>query len=1001
MNHTIVTNAALFSQALSIMKMKPIHERISNFMSRSISRNCNLALLLTICTFGASMNAQCDFPDVIDGLSCESSLYLCNDLIDGYVGTLPATNPEPQFANLCASGGTIENPVWFSFIPCETSASITIIPSNCQPGVNDFLGIQVAIYSDCMEGESVTCFDDGSDQDINLSFDSFIPGNIYYLIVDGYGGSVCDFTIDVISGICNDEFTIDTENPADNSISGPSGDFCNLPDVVYSYEISDCDISSVSGEIDDLYENGWTCYEWTILPNTFQFLGASDGPYIDIQFLAEDNYTISVERHIHPFLLACADGLCEDPQPINISVDFIDTIIETTFLCPGEFVDICGDMIGVEGVFSCLDEDACVLKIDTIKIGGGEIEELGNIYLCPEQCFTIEGIEYCDRDDYSVISSLDCSKTIEFSIKDYSLSITPSDYPVITCANNIVKVQHSIVTNYSGNLGFTYYNAAGMEISTGLSADIDAIGNYYFVVSSEDFSGICGDTVFFNISSDFSTPDFTTTSEILTCSDQIVDLSVISTDDIIAYEWDGPGASSLLQDDLVTVEATAEGTYSVTVTGSNGCTSTQTLEVESDFPPVEVEISWQDLDCNVAQTTLSYLSEVTVDSILWTGAGDFEDSNPSPTTMVPGMYTLTLFATSGCDYKEVFEILGNFQDPEITALPIDEWACKTEELTVQVQYDQNENYSFNWTSPDGLILDDSDALAIAVGSIGSYIVEITDNETGCTALDTLEVIANSEIPTAIDLDAESPLCFSIDDGRIEIFEVEGGVGPFIYFVDGQVTPTLIEDLPPAQYEILAIDANGCEVTEIVEIIAPGEFDAQINGPADANYEDIVDYKADIVSSVVISEINWYNQENELIGTGESLSFTLLQDEIITLEVIDENGCIIIRTIPIVLDEDFNYYLPTAFTPNQDGMNDYFGFFSQNLPGEIIEFTIYDRWGSKVYQVENIENGTPLSDWGWNGMHQGRAAQQGVYVYLAIVETLGVEKQLKGNVTLTR
>ena len=105
--------------------------------------------------------------------------------------------------------------------------------------------------------------------------------------------------------------------------------------------------------------------------------------------------------------------------------------------------------------------------------------------------------------------------------------------------------------------------------------------------------------------------------------------------------------------------------------------------------------------------------------------------------------------------------------------------------------------------------------------------------------------------------------------------------------------------------------------------------------------------------MIISEINWYNQENELIGTGENLSFTLLENDIITLEVIDENGCIVVRTIPIVLDEDFDYYLPTAFTPNQDGVNDYFGFFSQDLPGEIKEFKIYDRWGSKVYQIDNV------------------------------------------------
>ena len=1001
MNHTIVSNAALFSQVSSNNTTNPCNERIPNFMSRLLSRNYFVALLLSVCTIGTTVNAQCDFPDVIDGLSCESSLYLCNDLIDGYVGTLPLTNPVPQFANLCASGGTIENPVWFSFIPCETTASITIIPSNCQPGVNNFMGLQVAMYSECMEGESVACFDDGSDQDINLSFDSFIPGNIYYLIVDGYGGSVCDFEIDVISGICNDEFTIDTENPADNTISGPTGNFCDQPDVIYSYEVSDCDINSLSGDLDDLYENGWTCYEWTIEPLTFQFLGASDGPYVDIQFLAEGAYTISVERNIHPFLLACADGMCEDPEPINIAIDFIDTLIETTFLCPGEFVEICGNLVGTEGVYSCLDEDACVLTIDTIKIGGGEVEELGNIYLCPGECFTLEGIEYCDRIDYSIISALDCSKTLEFSIKDFSLTITADDYPEITCLDNTVKVQHSIVTNYSGDLAFTYYNAADIEISNTLSADIDAIGNYYFVVSSEDFNGICGDTVFFNISGDFSTPDFTTTSEILTCSDMIVDLSVVSNDSIIAYEWDGPSASALLQDDLVTVQATREGTYSVTVTGSNGCTSIQTLEVESDFPPVEVDISWNDLDCNVAQTTLSYLAQVTVDSILWTGAQDFEDDSPNPTTSVPGMYTLTLFATSGCDYQEVFEILGNFEDPEVTKVPADEWACNTEELTIEVEFGQTDNYSLSWTTTDGLILSDTDLSTIDVGSVGQYVVEVTDNTTGCVGLDTIEVVANSAVPTAIGLDAQSPMCFGINDGQIEILEVEGGVGPFSYYLNGELTSEMIENLEPAEYEVLAVDANGCEVKQMVELIAPGEFDAVINGPSDATYNELVAFSASITSSVVISEINWYNQENELIGTGENMSFTLLENDIITLEVIDENGCIVVRTIPIILDEDFDYYLPTAFTPNQDGVNDYFGFFSQDLPGEIKEFKIYDRWGSKVYQIENIANGTPLSVWGWDGTHRGQSAQQGVYVYFAVVETLGIEKVIQGNLTLTR
>ena len=115
-----------------------------------------------------------------------------------------------------------------------------------------------------------------------------------------------------------------------------------------------------------------------------------------------------------------------------------------------------------------------------------------------------------------------------------------------------------------------------------------------------------------------------------------------------------------------------------------------------------------------------------------------------------------------------------------------------------------------------------------------------------------------------------------------------------------------------------------------------------------------------------------------------------------------NGCSITRTITIRSDEDFDYYVPNIFSPDNNGVNDFFRIYSQNAPGEIQSFNIYDRWGNRVYQL----NGTvslPNDDdtWGWDGRANGRNVATGVYVFHAVVETLGVQKELKGSITLVR
>ena len=67
------------------------------------------------------------------------------------------------------------------------------------------------------------------------------------------------------------------------------------------------------------------------------------------------------------------------------------------------------------------------------------------------------------------------------------------------------------------------------------------------------------------------------------------------------------------------------------------------------------------------------------------------------------------------------------------------------------------------------------------------------------------------------------------------------------------------------------------------------------------------------------------------------------------------------------------YLPKAFTPNNDGLNDAFSISNPNAIDDLLSFEIFDRWGSKVFTTNN-----PFE--GWNGSFQGEEMNPGVLLY---------------------
>jgi len=85
------------------------------------------------------------------------------------------------------------------------------------------------------------------------------------------------------------------------------------------------------------------------------------------------------------------------------------------------------------------------------------------------------------------------------------------------------------------------------------------------------------------------------------------------------------------------------------------------------------------------------------------------------------------------------------------------------------------------------------------------------------------------------------------------------------------------------------------------------------------------------------------------------------------------------------------YVPDAFTPNGDGINDTFG-----ISGEAIrDFTmrIYNRWGELIFESTNAAQH-------WDGSYKGKVVPQGVYVYqLSAHAITGQHASKKGTVTV--
>jgi len=86
-------------------------------------------------------------------------------------------------------------------------------------------------------------------------------------------------------------------------------------------------------------------------------------------------------------------------------------------------------------------------------------------------------------------------------------------------------------------------------------------------------------------------------------------------------------------------------------------------------------------------------------------------------------------------------------------------------------------------------------------------------------------------------------------------------------------------------------------------------------------------------------------------------------------------------------------MPSAFTPNGDGYNDLFRI-PPNIPLQLKEFSIFDRWGNRVFTTADSRKG-------WDGTINGLPAKTGTFIYIVKGKDDKGDVFVKGTITLIR
>jgi gliding motility-associated-like protein len=375
------------------------------------------------------------------------------------------------------------------------------------------------------------------------------------------------------------------------------------------------------------------------------------------------------------------------------------------------------------------------------------------------------------------------------------------------------------------------------------------------------------------------------------------------------------------------------GIYYVTTENICGGTFTDTVIV-SARPPVPLSIGPDRVKCNT--DTIQLHAPAGFLNYTWSPPYNINSSNTQNVTVNPGIdtaYTLLAEKTPGCFAYDTLQIKV-FHSPAINLGP-DADFCAGDSAVLNAGAGFN---SYQWSN--GMA-----SQQITVQGTGNYSVTGVTSD-GCKSFDTLKILNVFSLPV-VTLNNDTTLCSG--DSRI----LNAGPGYTSYLWNNGNTSQTISVNSLGTYAVLVTDNNGCKGTDtsFIKKFLPLPANFLPADSAICNYGTVQLSATGLFNSYI-----WNNS-----STASAISIS--QPGLYWLQATDKNNCTGKDSVLIFPKECLKgLYVPSAFTPNNDGKNDLLKPF---LLGNVkqYKFQIFNRWGQLVFETSDLTKG-------WNGNFSG-------------------------------
>jgi len=249
------------------------------------------------------------------------------------------------------------------------------------------------------------------------------------------------------------------------------------------------------------------------------------------------------------------------------------------------------------------------------------------------------------------------------------------------------------------------------------------------------------------------------------------------------------------------------------------------------------------------------------------------------------------------------------------------------------------------------------------------------------------------------------------DGVIMKFNNECNANCDVYFTQNDICEGDTTEISCSLAETY-FWSNGLTSPSII-VASPGAYYCQITDSLGCmGYSDTIQISNFPITNINISgntSIN-YTESTQLFASGgenyswqppTGLSCTDCADPIVqptvptqyTVTVTDSNGCVNTKTVFVNIKTDGCIYIPNIFSPNTDSKNDEFCLYGSCLKSGT--FTIYNRWGEKVFETTDMKQC-------WDGTYKGEPVSGDVFVYkLSGVLVTGEVVEESGNIEVVK